>query len=156
MTTASLRHGIGGFVADIPVDENHPSHSELQRVGADIAANDHPALLVWGPKDPVFLERYLRDLRQRLPQADVHRFELGSHLVSEDYDVAGVVTDWLTTQFPAARQTQTPTTCRHRTQNPLHAGSPRSSTHATMTSPSPRWTSLRTLRSRSPGAISGT
>ena len=69
-------------------------------MGADIAANDHPALLVWGPKDPVFLERYLRDLRQRLPQADVHRFELGSHLVSEDYDVAGVVTDWLKTQFP--------------------------------------------------------
>ncbi|MGO3333189.1 MAG: alpha/beta fold hydrolase, partial [Brevibacterium aurantiacum] len=99
---ASRRHGIGGFVADIPVDENHPSHSELQRVGADIAAIEHPALLVWGPKDPVFLERYLRDLRQRLPQADVHRFELGSHLVSEDPDVAGVVTDWLEAQFPAA------------------------------------------------------
>lgn len=98
---ASRRHGIGGFVADIPVDENHPSHSELQRVGADIAAIEHPALLVWGPKDPVFLERYLRDLRQRLPQADVHRFELGSHLVSEDHDVAGVVTDWLEAQFPA-------------------------------------------------------
>ncbi|GAA1929183.1 alpha/beta fold hydrolase [Brevibacterium antiquum] len=98
--TASQRHGIGGFVADIPVNENHPSYSELQRVGADIAAYEHPALLVWGPKDPVFLERYLRDLRQRLPQADVHRFELGSHLVSEDYDVAGVVTDWLKTQFP--------------------------------------------------------
>ncbi|WP_350269867.1 alpha/beta fold hydrolase [Brevibacterium sp. CBA3109] len=99
--SASRRHGIGGFVADIPVDESHPSYSELQRVGADIAAFDHPALLVWGPKDPVFLERYLRDLRQRLPQADVHRFELGSHLVSEDYDVAGVVTDWLETRFPA-------------------------------------------------------
>lgn len=97
---ASLRHGIGGFVADIPVDETHPSHSELQRVGADIAAFDHPTLLVWGPRDPVFLERYLRDLRQRLPQADVHRFELGSHLVSEDYDVAGVVSDWLEAQFP--------------------------------------------------------
>ncbi|MDN6748516.1 MAG: alpha/beta hydrolase, partial [Brevibacterium sp.] len=66
--SASLRHGIGGFVADIPVDENHPSYPELQRVGADIAAFDRPALLVWGPKDPVFLERYLRDLRQRLPQ----------------------------------------------------------------------------------------
>lgn len=100
--TAALRHGIGGFVADIPVDDKHASDPELQRIGADIAAFDHPALLVWGPKDPVFLERYLRDLRQRLPQADVHRFELGSHLVSEDYDVAGVVTDWLAAQFPAA------------------------------------------------------
>ena len=100
--TSALRHGVGGFVADIPVDENHPSHRELARIGADIAAFDHPALLVWGPKDPVFLERYLRDLRQRLPQADVHRFELGSHLVSEDHNVAGVVTDWLDAQFPTA------------------------------------------------------
>ncbi|WP_137826520.1 alpha/beta fold hydrolase [Brevibacterium sp. 2SA] len=103
--SASLRHGIGGFVADIPVDERHPSHAELQRIGADIAAFDRPALLVWGPKDPVFLERYLRDLRGRLPQADVHRFELGSHLVSEDYDVPGLVLDWLSAQFPTASET---------------------------------------------------
>ena len=102
--SSSLRHGVGGFVADIPVDEEHPSYPELQRIGADIAAFEHPALLVWGPKDPVFLERYLRDLRQRLPQADVHRFELGSHMVSEDFDVAGVVTDWLEAQFPAAHE----------------------------------------------------
>lgn len=99
--SADLRHGIGGFVADIPVDETHPSYAELQRIGEDIAAFDRPALLVWGPKDPVFLERYLRDLRQRLPQADVHRFELGSHLVSEDFDVPGLVLDWLDVQFPA-------------------------------------------------------
>ncbi len=98
--TPSHRHGVGGFVADIPVDDRHPSHPELQRIGADIAALDHPALLVWGPKDPVFLERYLRDLRQRLPQADIHRFEQGSHLVSEDFDVSGVVIDWLAAQFP--------------------------------------------------------
>ncbi|WP_309132782.1 alpha/beta fold hydrolase [Brevibacterium sp.] len=95
------RYGIGGFVADIPVDEKHPSYPELQRIGEDIAALSHPALLVWGPKDPVFLERYLRDLRGRLPQADIHRFEKGSHLVSEDFDVAGVVLDWLAARFPA-------------------------------------------------------
>ena len=98
--TAALRHGIGGFVADIPVDDAHPSYDELQRIGADIAAFDRPALLVWGPKDPVFLERYLRDLRGRLPHADVHRFELGSHLVSEDFDVPGTVLEWLGAQFP--------------------------------------------------------
>lgn len=102
--SAALRHGIGGFVADIPVDEAHPSHPELQRIGADIAAFEHPALLVWGPRDPVFLERYLRDLRQRLPRADVHRFETASHLLSEDHDVAGLVLDWLSDRFPAARE----------------------------------------------------
>ncbi|MGC3020507.1 alpha/beta fold hydrolase [Brevibacterium sp. FAM 24630] len=96
---AEDRWAIGNFVADIPVDGNHPSDPELQRIGRDIAAFDKPALLVWGPKDPVFLERYLRDLRQRLPQADVHRFETASHLVSEDHDVAGLVLDWLGAQF---------------------------------------------------------
>ncbi|RBP67028.1 acyl-CoA synthetase (AMP-forming)/AMP-acid ligase II [Brevibacterium sanguinis] len=115
--TRELRHGIGGFVADIPVDEKHPSHAELQRTGEDIAAFDRPALLVWGPKDPVFLERYLRDLRGRLPQADIHRFEQGSHLVSEDFDVAGVVVDWLTAQFPvAAPASPTESASRESTQ----------------------------------------
>jgi acyl-CoA synthetase (AMP-forming)/AMP-acid ligase II/pimeloyl-ACP methyl ester carboxylesterase len=97
--TAQDRWAIGGFVADIPVDDNHASDPELQRIGEDIAAFDRPALLVWGPKDPVFVERYLRDLRQRLPQADVHRFETASHLVSEDHDVAGLVLDWLGARF---------------------------------------------------------
>ena len=40
-----------------------------------------PVLLLWGPRDPVFSDRYLRDLRGRLPQADVHRYEGASHLV---------------------------------------------------------------------------
>ena len=35
---------------------------------------DVPVLLLWGPRDPVFADRYLRDLRDRLPQADVHRY----------------------------------------------------------------------------------
>jgi acyl-CoA synthetase (AMP-forming)/AMP-acid ligase II/pimeloyl-ACP methyl ester carboxylesterase len=100
--SAQERWAIGNFVADIPVDANHPSDAELQRIGADVAAFDKPALVVWGPKDPVFLERYLRDLRQRLPQADVHRFETASHLVSEDHDAAGLVLDWLDAQFGAA------------------------------------------------------
>ncbi|UVI35838.1 alpha/beta fold hydrolase [Brevibacterium spongiae] len=105
--SAQERWAIGNFVADIPVDANHPSDPELQRIGADIAAFDKPALLVWGPKDPVFLERYLRDLRQRLPQADVHRFETASHLVSEDHDVAGLVLDWLDAQFGTSADTTT-------------------------------------------------
>ncbi|WP_209324232.1 alpha/beta fold hydrolase [Brevibacterium renqingii] len=102
--TAQDRWAIGSFVADIPVDANHPSDSELQRIGDDIAAFDKPALLVWGPKDPVFLERYLRDLRRRLPQADVHRFETASHLVSEDHDVDGLVLDWLSARFDTAAE----------------------------------------------------
>ncbi|WP_432790009.1 alpha/beta fold hydrolase [Brevibacterium sp. K11IcPPYGO002] len=107
--TPADRWAIGNFVADIPVDDTHASDPELQRIGRDIAAFDKPALLVWGPKDPVFLERYLRDLRRRLPQADVHRFETASHLVSEDHDVAGLVLDWLDAQFDAPTTANTPT-----------------------------------------------
>ena len=33
-----------------------------------------PALLLWGPRDPVFSDRYLRDLLARLPHAEVHRY----------------------------------------------------------------------------------
>ncbi|PFG41215.1 acyl-CoA synthetase (AMP-forming)/AMP-acid ligase II [Georgenia soli] len=93
--TADDRRGIGTFVEDIPVDAGHPSHAELARIAGGVAALDVPALLMWGPKDPVFYERYLRDLRDRLPHADIHRFEGAGHLVVEDADVAGTVVTWL-------------------------------------------------------------
>src|SRR5699024_11359590 len=41
--TAQDRWAIGGFVADIPVDDNHASDPELQRIGADLAGFDRPA-----------------------------------------------------------------------------------------------------------------
>ncbi|WP_144712765.1 alpha/beta fold hydrolase [Curtobacterium pusillum] len=97
---AARRGGIGGFVADIPVDAAHPSAPELDRIAAGVAALDVPALLLWGPRDPVFLERYLDDLTERLPQADVHRFEGAGHLLPDDADVAGTVFDWLGNRLP--------------------------------------------------------
>ena len=45
---------------------------------------DVPVLLAWGPRDPVFGQRYLEDLLERLPQADVQRYPRASHLVTED------------------------------------------------------------------------
>ncbi|SBN64610.1 Acyl-CoA synthetase (AMP-forming)/AMP-acid ligase II [Curtobacterium sp. 9128] len=100
---AARRGGIGGFVADIPVDAGHPSARELDRISSGVAALDVPALLVWGPRDPVFLERYLDDLAERLPHADVHRFEGAGHLLPEDADVAGTVFDWLGDRLPDGR-----------------------------------------------------
>lgn len=95
------RGGIGAFVADIPATPSHPSYAELQQLGKDIAGIETPALLVWGPKDPVFVDYFLRDLRERLPQADLHRIEGASHLVSEDADVPGIVLRWLGERFPS-------------------------------------------------------
>nr|WP_216645828.1 alpha/beta fold hydrolase [Isoptericola halotolerans] len=93
--TADDRAGIEGFVADIPADAEHPSRPELDRIATGVAALDVPALLLWGPRDPVFSDRYLDDLIGRLPQARVHRFEGAGHLVAEDVDYAAPVLDWL-------------------------------------------------------------
>ena len=75
---------------------SHPSAEALDRIVADVATlADVPALLLWGPSDPVFSDIYLRDLEARLPGADVHRFVGASHLVSEEADVAGAVHEWV-------------------------------------------------------------
>lgn len=101
--TWQKRLGVGSFVADIPVDESHPSYAELQALGRDISQISTPALILWGPKDPVFQERYLRDLLTRIPHAAVHRFEGTSHLLAEDVDYAGTVLTWLADTFPRAQ-----------------------------------------------------
>ncbi|MBT1546708.1 alpha/beta fold hydrolase [Curtobacterium aurantiacum] len=107
---AARRGGIGGFVADIPVDARHRSAPELDRIAAGVAALDVPVLLLWGPRDPVFLERYLDDLTERVPHADVHRFEGAGHLLPDDADVAGAVFDWLGDRLPDGRRpAQAPT-----------------------------------------------
>jgi acyl-CoA synthetase (AMP-forming)/AMP-acid ligase II/pimeloyl-ACP methyl ester carboxylesterase len=93
---ADGRRAIAGFVADIPLEPAHPSWAALRQVAERLPAlADVPALLLWGPRDPVFGDRYLRDLVTRLPHADVHRFEGAGHLVAEDADVAGAVRTWL-------------------------------------------------------------
>ena len=93
--TAARRHGIGAFVADIPVDDSDPSFGELQRIAAGVAGLEVPALLLWGPKDPIFGDRYLDDLIDRLPHADVHRFEGAGHLLAEDRPYADAIVTWL-------------------------------------------------------------
>ncbi|MFY9677513.1 MAG: alpha/beta fold hydrolase, partial [Glutamicibacter protophormiae] len=94
-TTAALRTGVGNFVADIPFAADHPSRPALDSISAAVRELTVPALLLWGPKDPVFSDRYLRDLMDRLPQAKVHRFEGAGHLVAEDRDIATPIFQWL-------------------------------------------------------------
>jgi acyl-CoA synthetase (AMP-forming)/AMP-acid ligase II/pimeloyl-ACP methyl ester carboxylesterase len=93
--SAATRGGIGGFVADIPVNEAHESFAELARIAEALRYLAVPALALWGPRDPIFSDRYLDDLVDRLPHADVHRFEGAGHLVAEDVDYADAVLTWL-------------------------------------------------------------
>ncbi|HEX5614889.1 MAG TPA: alpha/beta fold hydrolase, partial [Acidimicrobiia bacterium] len=108
--TPERRAGIGAFVADIPLDPSHPSARAIDGIVADVATlRDVPALLLWGPSDPVFSDLYLRDLEARLPDADVHRFTGASHLVTEDADVAGAVLRWIEPMLePTAREPAPP------------------------------------------------
>ncbi|MCZ2263543.1 alpha/beta fold hydrolase, partial [Isoptericola sp. QY 916] len=92
---AHERDGIEGFVADIPTSAAHPSAAELDRIAAGVARLTVPAVLLWGPHDPIFSDRYLDDLVRRLPHAHVHRFAEAGHLIAEDVDWAPSVLSWL-------------------------------------------------------------
>lgn len=93
--TVARRRGIGGFVADIPATAADESTPALRRMSSGLRELDVPALFLRGPKDPVFGEGHLDDLTERLPHADVHRFEGAGHLIAEERPYAEGVLDWL-------------------------------------------------------------
>lgn len=82
---ADRRVAIEQFVQDIPLEPEHPSAATLDAIADGLGAlTDVPVLLLWGPRDPVFSDIYLRDLISRMPHADVHRYEGSSHFLPED------------------------------------------------------------------------
>ncbi|WP_345800487.1 alpha/beta fold hydrolase [Microbacterium sp. AZCO] len=97
--SAARRRGIGAFVADIPADPAHESFPELERIATAVRSLQVPALLLWGPEDPIFSDRYLDDLVDRMPHADVHRFEGAGHLIAEERPFADAVLAWLGDNF---------------------------------------------------------
>ncbi len=107
--SAGRRRSVGDFVADIPFSPGHPSRPAQEAIAEGIRSLDVPALLLWGPRDPVFGERYLADLRGRLPQAQLHRFEGASHLLPEDApEYAAVVSRWVGELGPAGAAPERP------------------------------------------------
>ena len=98
--TTERRAAIEWFVRDIPLDPTDVSATALDRIADGLATlRDIPVLLLWGPSDPVFSDLYLRDLIDRLPHADVHRYEGSSHLVPEDAPTfAADVAHWVDTR----------------------------------------------------------
>ncbi|MCH8571256.1 alpha/beta fold hydrolase [Nesterenkonia sp. AY15] len=109
------RGGIGGFVADIPAETSHVSRAALTSISSGLRDWDKPTLLLWGPKDPVFQDRYLADLQSRVPHADLHRFEGAGHMLAEDRDISTPIFTWLDDHFGAG-------TARAALESPAPAG----------------------------------
>ncbi|MBM6621201.1 alpha/beta fold hydrolase [Micrococcaceae bacterium RIT802] len=102
--TVAERAGVANFVADIPAQPGHPSWPALESISTDLRTLSVPSLMMWGPRDPIFSDRYLRDLMDRLPHADVHRFEGAGHLLPEDRDIATPLLEWLAGALPTSSQ----------------------------------------------------
>ena len=96
-STPERRNAIKHFVEDIPMEPDHPTGPVLDDIADRLSElTEIPSLLLWGAKDPVFSDRYLRDLEIRLPHADVHRWPKATHFVSEDEpDVVNAIELWL-------------------------------------------------------------
>jgi len=73
------------FVRDIPLNDKHPSWQVAKTVVDNIhKLADKPVMICWGTKDFCFTDFFLKDLRQRFPQAHVHEFHDAGHYVVED------------------------------------------------------------------------
>jgi len=83
--TIKERIGILKFLQDIPFESNHPSRSVLVNIDNNLhKLKDHPTLVLWGNKDPVFKEKdFLSEWKNRFPSAQVHSYNAG-HLVLEE------------------------------------------------------------------------
>lgn len=104
--TKERREAISDFVADIPVETDHPSAPTLDAIADGMSRlSGVPMLLVWGMRDPVFAPRYLDDLRRRAPHAHVQQFSDAGHLVLEDRpDAVADIWVWLTGLLDGSRE----------------------------------------------------
>ena len=73
------------FVEDVPLDASHPSWAEATAIDEALTSfRDRPAVLLWGERDWCFTPAVRATFQERLPDAEVHRFEDAGHYVIED------------------------------------------------------------------------
>jgi len=109
--TAARRAAVADFVADIPVRPSDPSFAALQAAADSfegLQSRGVPVLLLWGGRDPVFHDRFLADLLERAPHADVHRFAEAAHLVALDHPIGRIIGGWLDQQISPRAELPTP------------------------------------------------
>jgi pimeloyl-ACP methyl ester carboxylesterase len=82
---AQDRTGLLRFVQDIPLEPSDPSYDLVTEVQSKLPAfRDTPTLILWGERDFVFDEHFLREWQNILPAAEVHKFANAGHYVLED------------------------------------------------------------------------
>ena len=73
------------FVQDIPLGPGDTSYDAARFVDERLKTVAHlPALICWGKGDFVFDRHFLKEFRQRLPEAEVHKFPEAGHYCLED------------------------------------------------------------------------
>jgi cis-3-alkyl-4-acyloxetan-2-one decarboxylase len=73
------------FVADIPLDESHPSYATLTEVEENLARlSKLPTLLLWGEKDWVFTTHFMARFQEFFPDALARSYPDCGHLLIEE------------------------------------------------------------------------
>ena len=80
------RIAIHRFVQEIPVESDHPNHSLVDKLEANLPLlKNHPMIIFWGAKDFCFTEREVLPVwKSHFPDAEVHVFKDAGHFVVED------------------------------------------------------------------------
>ena len=73
------------FVADIPLEEGHPSYATLTEVEENLERlKDLPALLLWGEQDWVFTPHFMTRFQDFFPEAKALSYPDCGHLLIEE------------------------------------------------------------------------
>ena len=72
------------FVEDIPLDKNHISYDDVDKVDKNLDQfSKLPILICWGLNDFVFDQYYLDEWKNRMPNAEYHEFDAGHYLLED-------------------------------------------------------------------------
>lgn len=83
--SVGVRRAVADFVADIPMEADHPTRSVLAAVEASLPSlMGKPMLLCWGMRDFCFDETFLEGFIRRFPSAEQLLFPEAGHYVLED------------------------------------------------------------------------
>ena len=73
------------FVQDIPMSPDAPSYSVVKNIEENLSQfKSLPTMIIWGAKDFVFNDHFLKRWQGIFPDAEVHRVQDAGHYVVED------------------------------------------------------------------------